>query len=138
LRIRQRELDVARGRVAEKRREKAREQREQASQLKTLDDTSRQLHARLSSGASANLLRAAGAAMDVAHTKASRAGQRAQAQNAVIEDALSALTESRKRARSLEILESKWIERERRESARRDQKRLDEIASSRAAERVSS
>ena len=128
LRARQRDLDAAKGRLADELREKDRETHEQRRHLTRLRETSEELHDRLSRGTSAALLRAVDGAMAAAHTSAALAGERAAARDATIHDARAMITDARRRLRSIEILEDHWREQIRRERSRSEQKQLDEIA----------
>ena len=128
LRARRRDLDAAKGRLADELREKAREKREQKLHLARLRDTSKELHDRLARGSSAGLLRTVDGAMEAAHTGAILAGDRAAARDATIRDARAMITDARRRLRSIEILEDHWKEQIRRERSRNEQKELDEIA----------
>jgi len=128
LQARKRELDTARGQLADELREKNRELREQQSHLMHLRDTSRNLHDRMTLGTSAATLPAVDGAMEAAHAGAIAAGERVDARKESIDSAIVRITDARKRLRSLEILEARWHERKRRERSKHDQKRLDEIA----------
>lgn len=128
LRVRQRDLDAAKGRLADELREKERERREQRLHLTRLRDTSKKLHDRLTRGTSAALLRTVDGAMAAAHTGAVLAGERAAARDATISNARAMITNARRRLRSIEILEEHWREQVRRERSRHEQKELDEIA----------
>lgn len=128
LRARKRVLEAAQAQLGEMQRERARESVAQQQSRERLRSASEELHERLRVGTSAATLRAVDAAMHVAHAECVSSVERVKAIDRDIEVARAAVTDAKKRVRGVEVLEERWWDRTRRDRAKRDQKRLDEIA----------
>lgn len=124
---RKRDLDSARGHLANELREENLERQGQSLLRTRLEDTAEQLHERLTHGSSAGMLPTVGDAMQATYHELQLGQQKAVARTESVEEARARLIDARKKLRSLEILEERWRANERRERAKSDQKRLDDI-----------
>lgn len=128
LSVRRRELDAAQARLADEMRKKARAVQMREHHLARLHAASQRLHERLRHGAPAAMLRAVDGAMETAYASALRASDLADTLDHAIAAARAAVTDAKKKASSIEILEERFRERARTDRMKNEQKRLDDVA----------
>jgi len=127
LRVRKRELDRARGSLAEAIQDSARWRREQARWTDEALAESRSISARLGEGMNAGLLRATSASVDAARQRAAEASQQLQTSEQKVAGALEDVVAAKTRVRALEILRERRQREQRVLEEHQAQLRLDEV-----------
>ena len=136
LRLRERQLDAARGRLAAAVGERDAARAEQHRLLAVAEASGRELQARLVRGVAAGIVQSAGRSEEVQSAAAGAAAHRADALEEKVATARRALLEAKREVRGLEILEEKSRQRELAWRARRETRVLDELGARRRAERA--